>query len=67
MVLTLVSEAYDGSISDRKLVELNGLLEKLEAVDEVMADKGFTIQDLRIPYGIFLNMPPSIKYPNGGQ
>ena len=59
--ISFVSEAYEGSISDRKLVKVSGLLEKLEAGDEVMADKGFTIQDLLIPYGIRLNMPPFLQ------
>lgn len=62
--ISFVSEAYEGSISDRKLVEVSGLLEKLEAGDEVMADKGFTIQDLLIPYGIRLNMPPFLQLNN---
>ena len=26
-----------------------------------MADKGFTIQDLLIPYGVRLNMPPFLQ------
>lgn len=59
--ISFVSEAYEGSISDRKLVKVSGLLEKLEAGDEIMADKGFTIQDLLIPYGICLNMPPFLQ------
>lgn len=59
--ISFVSQAYEGSISDRKLVELSGLLEKLEAGDEVMADKGFTIQDLLIPHGIRLNVPPFLQ------
>jgi len=41
-----------------KLVEVSGLLEKLQPGDEIMVDKGFTIQDLLIPYGVRLNMPP---------
>ncbi|XP_065915608.1 uncharacterized protein [Dysidea avara] len=59
--ISFVSEAYEGSISDRKLVEVSGLLEKLEPGDEIMADKGFTIQDLLIPYGVRLNMPPFLS------
>ena len=62
--ISFVSEAYEGSISDRKLVEVSGLLEKLEVGDEVMADKGFTIQDLLIPYGIRLTMPPFLQSNN---
>lgn len=59
--ISFVSEAYEGSISDRKLVEVSGLLDKLEPGDEVMADKGFTIHDLLIPRGIRLNIPPFLQ------
>ena len=44
--ISFVSEAYEGSISNQKLVEVSGLLDKLEPGVEVMADKGFTIHDL---------------------
>jgi len=40
---------------------VSGILDKLEAADEIMADKGFTIQDLLIPYVIRLNMPPFLQ------
>ena len=59
--ILFVSEAYKGSISDRKLVEVSGLLKKLEPGDEIMADKGFTIQDLLIPCGVWLNIPPFLQ------
>ena len=59
--ISFVSEAYEGSISDRKLVEVCGLLQKLEPGDEIMADKGFTIQDLLVPLGVRLNMPPFLQ------
>ena len=59
--ISFVSEAYEGSISDRKLVEVSGLLDKLEPGDEVMADKGFTIHYLLIPRGIRLNIPPFLQ------
>jgi len=39
--ITFVSDAYEGSISNRRLVEVCGFLEKLEPGDEVMADKRF--------------------------
>ena len=56
--ISFVSQTYEGSISDRKLVELSGLLDKLETGDELMADKGFLIQDLLTPIGVRLNIPP---------
>jgi len=49
--ISFLSPAYEGSISDKKLVEVCGLLEKLETGDEIMADKGFVIQDLLTPIG----------------
>ena len=56
-----MSEAYEGSILDQKLVQVSGLLNKLEPGDEIMADKGFTIQDLLIPHGVCLNIPPFLQ------
>jgi len=60
-VMSFVSKCYEGSISDRKLVEVSGLLENLEPGDEVMADKGFQIQDLLAPLGVRLNVPPFLS------
>ena len=59
--ISFVSESYEGSISDRRLVELSGLLQLLEPGDEVMADKGFLIQDLLVPIGVQLNVPPLLQ------
>jgi len=59
--MSFVSKCYEGSISDRKLVEVSGLLENLEPGDEVMADKGFQIQDLLAPLGVRLNVPPFLS------
>ena len=56
--ISFVLECYKRSISDKKLVKLSKLLEKLEPGDEIMADKGFQIQDILVPLGIHLNMPP---------
>ena len=56
--IAFVSPTYEGSISDRKLVEVSGLLDKLEDGDELIADKGFQIQDLLTPLGVHLNIPP---------
>ena len=59
--ISFVSQAYEGSIADRELVEFSGLLDKLEAGDELMADKGFLIQDLLTPIGVRLNVPPLLN------
>ena len=59
--VTFVSELFGGSISDRELVIKSHFLELLPAVGygcSIMADKGFDIQDLLIPYGVKLNISP---------
>jgi len=59
--IVFVSPVYEGSISDKKLVQKSGLLEKLEISDEIMDDKGFDIQDLLAPLGVRLNIPPFLS------
>ena len=59
--IVFVSPTYEGSISDKKLVQVSGLLEKLQVGDEVMADKGFDIQNLLAPLGVRLNIPPFLS------
>ena len=59
--ISFVSDCYERSISDKKLVEVSGLLDKLEPGDEIMADKGFLIQDMLAPLGVRLNVPPRLK------
>lgn len=56
-----VSPLYEGAVSDKKLVEECGLLEKLEDGDELMADKGFDVQDILAPYGVRLTVPPFLS------
>ena len=60
-VIAYVSSTYEGSISDKKLVEVCGILEKLECGDDIMAEKGFQIQDLLAPLGVCLNNPPFLN------
>ena len=55
---SFISPLFGGSISDRELVLRSGLLDKLEAGDAVMADKGFNIADILEVKGIALNIPP---------
>lgn len=59
-----VSELYGGAISDRELVLRSHFLELLPSVGHgksIMADKGFDIQDLLVPHGVKLVIPPFKK------
>ena len=56
--ITFISQLYSGSISDREIVERSGFLKlQFDKGDTVMADKGFTIENL-LPLGANLNIPP---------
>ena len=57
-VVTFLSKLWGGNASDKQIVKESGLLNLLEPGDSVMADKGFTIQDLLDPLDVSLNMPP---------
>ena len=62
--ITFISQLYTGSISDREIVVRSGLLDlPYQDGDSVMADKGFTIQDL-LPLGTSLNIPPFLGSSN---
>ena len=45
-VVSFIPPLWTGSISDKEIVKLSGLLNLLEAGDAVMNDKGFLIRDL---------------------
>ena len=55
--ISFVSNLYSGSISDKAITRCSGILDLLEAGDEVMADKGFVIDDLLEPKGCKLVIP----------
>lgn len=56
--ITFISQLYTCSIADREIVVRIALLDlPFQDGDSVMADKGFTIQDL-LPLGTSLNIPP---------
>ena len=56
--ITFISQLYTGGISDREIVIRSGFLDmQKQDGDSVMADKGFTIEDL-LPLGVSLNIPP---------
>lgn len=59
MVL-FVSRLWGGNASDRHIVQNDDLIPKLSPGDVIMADKGFTIDDL-LPANIGLNVPPRVS------
>ena len=60
--LTFISDLYGGSISDRELTIKCRILEKdWERKDVLMADRGFTIQDLFEQKGVRVNIPPFLN------
>ena len=58
-LVTFVSRLWCGNVSDRHIVQHDDLLPKLSPGDMMMADKGFTIEDL-LPADVDLNIPPRI-------
>ena len=58
-MVTFVSVVWGGRVSDRHITEFSGLLPRLDPGMTIMADKGFTIEDL-LPPAVNLNMPPKI-------
>ena len=55
--VSFVSTLYCGNISDKHITRMSGLLDLLEEGDDVMADKGFVIDDLLTPKGCGLIIP----------
>ena len=60
-VVSVLSDMYLGSITDKDLTKPRGLYELLSPGDDVMADKGFDIQDDLAKYGVTLNIPAFLK------
>ena len=55
--ITFISQLYTGNISDREITERSGFLDlPFDANDSVMADIGFTIQDL-LRISVFKHSP----------
>ena len=56
--ISFINQLYSGLISDREIVTRSGFLNlPFDRGDSVMADKGFTVEDL-LPLGVSLNIPP---------
>ena len=54
---TFVSELYAGRSSDKQITKDCSILNLLESGDQVMADRGFDIEN-EMPPGVGLNIPP---------
>lgn len=59
-MVSFVSRLWGGNASDRHIVQNDDLIPKLSPGDVIMADKGFTIDDL-LPANIGLNVHPRMS------
>ena len=57
-LITFISDAYCGSISDKELTKSSGYLDLIEPYTEFMVDKGFLISDECAARHIYLRIPP---------
>jgi len=56
---SFISDSYGGKASDKFIVEDSGFLKLLQPGDQVMADRGFKIDELLAFYQCHLTSPPS--------
>ena len=62
--ITFLSKLYPGSVSDLVIVRLSGFVDKVQAGDDIMADRGFNIRHILLPKKATLNMPAFSHGPN---
>ena len=56
-----VSDLFEGDISDVQLFEESGILKHIDPGDIILADRGFTVQDLVNPLQAHVNIPAFLK------
>ena len=59
--ISFLSKAWGGRTSDVHIVNESGFLNLIDPFDEIMADKGFTIENQLLLKGAKLAMPPGVK------
>ena len=57
-VISFISEAWGGRVSDVCLTESSGLLERLQEGDVILADRGFNIQESASMFHAEVKIPP---------
>lgn len=55
--VTFLSDLWGGRVSDKHITRESGVLDLLQAGDNVMVDRGFDISSI-VPTGVTVNMPP---------
>ena len=55
--VTFLSDLWGGRVSDKQITRESGILDLLQAGDNVMVDRGFDISTI-VPDGVAVNMPP---------
>ena len=56
--VTFVSPLYTGSISDKELTLESGLLDLVEGDDNIMADRGFILEEEAMERNVTMTVPP---------
>jgi len=55
--LSYLSDLWGGRVSDKQITRESGVLDLLEAGDNVMVDRGFDISNI-VPNGVSVDIPP---------